>query len=94
MPSQTPPQSYTMSPPRWSVPSATTEGTEYAITVNEHGERVCNCQANDYPKTRGRCWHLKAVGAGMVRPVVRISQRPARRAISDEMRDFVSGLDV
>jgi hypothetical protein len=68
----------TMSTPRWSVPSATTEGTTYEITVNEHGERVCSCEASQYPKTRGRCWHLKAVAAGLAgKPRVRVSQRPA-----------------
>ena len=71
------------SAPRWSVPSATTEGIEYSVTVDANGERRCSCPANDYPKTRGRCWHLKAINAGLVKPRIRVSQRPARREISE-----------
>ena len=73
---------FTTSAPRWSVPSTTTEGTTYEITVDQNGERRCSCPANDYPKTRGRCWHLKAISTGLVKPRIRVSQRPARREIS------------
>jgi hypothetical protein len=91
-----------MSAPRWTVPSATAEGTSYEITVDANGERICSCEASQYPKTRGRCWHLKAVNAGMVKPRVRISQRPApaplppvRRArTSVEGELFALSLDV
>lgn len=81
---------HTMSNPRWSVPSATTEGTGYTITVDANGERVCSCKANDYPKTRGKCWHLKAVNAGLVKPRIRVSQRPASKVApkTPENRDF------
>jgi hypothetical protein len=71
---QTPTTAYTMSAPRWTVPSATTEATKYEITVDQNGERVCNCPANDYPKTRGKCWHLKAVNAGLVKARIRASE--------------------
>jgi len=91
-----------MSAPRWTVPSATTEGTEYEITVDQNGERQCSCEASQYPKTRGKCWHLKAVAAGMVKPRVRVSQRPApaplpkvtRARTSPEGLAFASSLDL
>lgn len=93
---------FSMSAPRWPVPSATTEGAEYEITVDQNGERVCNCQASQYPKTRGRCWHLKAVNAGLVKPRVRVSQRPApaprptvtRARTSEAGREAAMLLDV
>jgi hypothetical protein len=72
---QNPQPQVTTGLPRWTVPSATTEGTDYTVTVNEHGERVCNCEANGYPKTRGKCWHLKAVASGLAgKPRIRVSQ--------------------
>ncbi len=85
---------HTMSAPRWSVPSATVEGTDYQITVDDNGERVCSCKANDYPKTRGMCWHLKAVSAGLVKPRVRVSQRPARREYSQATINTIAMLDI
>jgi hypothetical protein len=102
MPSQTPQQAYRIGTPRWTVPSATTEDTEYTITVDANGERQCNCEASQYPKTRGRCWHLKAVNAGLVKPRIRVSQRPApaplptftRARTSAEGQAFAASLDV
>jgi hypothetical protein len=91
-----------MSAPRWSVPSATTEGTKYEITVDANGERQCSCEASQYPKTRGRCWHLKAVNAGLVKPRVRVSQHAApaplpkvtRARTSTAGLAFASSLDI
>lgn len=91
-----------MSAPRWTVPSATTGGTKYEITVDANGERQCNCQANDYAKKRGRCWHLKAVNAGLVKPRIRVSQRPrpaplatfTRARTSEAGRELALSLDV
>ena len=85
---------FTTGAPRWSVPSATVEGTDYTITVDANGERVCSCKANDYPKTCGKCWHLKAVSAGLVKPRVRVSQCPARREFSIDTLAAVAALDV
>ncbi len=88
---------HTMSAPRWSVPSATTEGTEYQITVDANGERVCNCEASQYPKTRGKCWHLKAVASGLAgKPRVRVTQaqRPNRREYSQATLNTLAMLDV
>jgi hypothetical protein len=73
---QHPQPEFSMSPPRWTVPSATTEGTEYEVTVDQNGERVCPCPASQYPKTKGKCWHLKAVQSGVIKPRVRVTQRP------------------
>ncbi len=82
------------SAPRWSVPSATTEGIEYIITVDANGERRCSCPANDYPRTKGKCWHLKAISAGLVKPRIRATQRPARLAFSLDTLAAVASLDV
>jgi hypothetical protein len=92
---------FTTGTPRWTVPSATTEGERYEITIDANGERVCTCEASQYPKTRGRCWHLKAVAAGLAgKPRVRVSQRPAplpkvtRARTSEAGRELALSLDV
>src|SRR5215211_3940878 len=63
---------------RYPVPSATREGVKHTVIEDPTtGERICNCEANVHAKTRGRCWHLKAVAAGTIKPVVRCTVRPA-----------------
>jgi hypothetical protein len=65
MPTQT---STPTAPATYTVPSATTPGITYTVTADESGVLTCNCRAGTYPKTRGRCWHLKAVHSGAIRP--------------------------
>jgi hypothetical protein len=88
---------------RYPVPSATRPEIKHVVTEDvETGERRCNCEASDHPKTRGKCWHLRAVNAGLIRPRVRVSQRPAlaplpkvtRARTSTAGLAFASGLDI
>jgi hypothetical protein len=60
---------------RWQVPSATTPGIVYTVSADSPDSPLsCDCEAGDYPKTRGRCWHLKAVHSGLAgKPRVRVS---------------------
>jgi hypothetical protein len=105
------PAQHTIQSSRSPVPSATRAATEHTVTEDPiTGERTCNCEANDHPKTRGRCWHLKAVAAGLAGKLrVRVTQSsgfsvqtpaPAplptvRRArTSAEGLAFASSLDV
>jgi hypothetical protein len=59
----------------WTVPSTTTPGVTYLVRADSPtGLLRCSCPASQYPKTRGRCWHLKAVHAGMAgKPRVRVT---------------------
>jgi hypothetical protein len=93
-----------MSAPRWSVPSATRDGITHTVTEDaETGQRHCNCEASDHPRTRGRCWHIRAVAAGLAgKPRIRVSQRPTPAPLpsftcartSAEGQAFVTLLDV
>ena len=69
----------------WTVPSATRQGITHTVSEDiETGARSCNCEASDHAKTRGKCWHLRAVASGLAgKPTVRISQRPTRREVSE-----------
>ena len=87
----------------YTVPSATREGITHTVTEDvESGRRSCTCEASDHPKTAGKCWHLRAITAGMVKPRVRVTQRAApaprptvRRArTSPEGLAFAASLDV
>jgi hypothetical protein len=59
----------------WTVPSASEPGTEYAVSApSPTGLLTCTCKASEFPKTRGRCWHMKSVRAGQAgKPRVRVS---------------------
>jgi hypothetical protein len=62
---------------RYPVPSATRPEIKHTVSEDPTtGERTCNCEANDHPKTRGRCWHIKAAASGLIKPVVRCTVRP------------------
>lgn len=64
MQAATPTRSYTAI--RWTVPSATTPGVVYTVSAGSPSDTLsCDCEASNYPKTRGRCWHLKAVATGL-----------------------------
>jgi hypothetical protein len=67
----------------WTVPSATEPGIVYTISADSPEDVLrCSCRAEDYPKTRGRCWHVKAVHAGLAgKPRVRVST-PGRQAVT------------
>ena len=80
----------------WEIPSASRPGVKHIVSEDiETGARSCNCEASDHPKTRGRCWHLKAVAAGLAgKPTVRMTQRPSRREFSDDTLATVAVLDV
>ena len=87
----------------YTVPSATREGVEHVVTEDvETGARHCACEASDHPKTAGKCWHVKSVNAGLVKPRVRVSQRPAPAPLptvkcartSTEGLAFASSLDI
>jgi len=58
----------------WTVPSASEAGVEYTVSApSPTGLLSCNCKASQYPKTRGRCWHVRAVRAGLCgKPRVRV----------------------
>jgi hypothetical protein len=62
----------------WTVPSAREADTGYTVSADRwDGPLACTCPAGDFPKTRGRCWHLKAVHAGLAgKPVVRLTIVP------------------
>ncbi|MGD9891653.1 MAG: hypothetical protein AB7R89_28725 [Dehalococcoidia bacterium] len=66
----------------WTVPSATDAGTEYTVSApSPTGILSCNCKASEFPKTRGRCWHIKSVRAGLAgKPRVRVTPRSASLA--------------
>ena len=57
----------------YNVPSASEPGIKYTVTVTDDRYR-CTCKAEEFPKTRGKCWHIKAVKAGAVagKPIIRI----------------------
>jgi hypothetical protein len=87
----------------YEVPSATREGVKHVVTEDvETGERSCSCEASDHAKTSGKCWHLRAVASGLIRPRVRVSQRPAPAPLSAFTRArtstaglaFASSLDI
>ena len=80
---------------RYPVPSATRPEIKHTVTEDvETGARHCNCEASGHPKTRGTCWHIKAAASGLIKPVVRISQRPARPEIREALRWTASELEV
>lgn len=62
----------------YNVPSATQPGTSHTVTVTDSAY-TCDCEASRWPKTRGKCWHIKAVRAGSVtgKPKMRIRWAPA-----------------
>jgi hypothetical protein len=68
-------QAYQIHSIAWTVLSATTPGIVYTVSAaSPDASLACNCEANDYPKTRGKCWHLKAVHSGMAgKPRCRVS---------------------
>lgn len=60
------------------VRSATDAGVVYTVTLDRLGYH-CTCKARAFPKTRGRCWHVKAVLAGMYlgKPHAKVQLAPA-----------------
>jgi hypothetical protein len=64
----------------WTVPSASDARIAYTVSAPSlSGILTCNCKAREFPKTRGRCWHIKSVRAGQAgKPRVRVQQRPVR----------------
>ena len=59
----------------WQVPSATEAGKVYTVSVQ--GNRYpCTCKTEEFNKTRGRCWHVKAVIAGAITSKPRVRIRP------------------
>lgn len=75
---------------RYTVTGST--GTAYTVHVDPDGLTRCDCKAGSFGKD---CRHQRQVREGNAgKPIIRVSQRPARRVISDEMRDFISTLDV
>ena len=68
---------YTLKSIVYHVPSASEPGLVHDVTVTD--ERVtCDCEASKHAKTRGRCWHLQAVKAGLYvgKPHMRIEPLP------------------
>ena len=64
----------------YNVPSATEAGKIYIVTVR--GDRyTCTCKAEEFNKTRGRCWHVKAVIAGAVNAKPRVRIRPLEASV-------------
>lgn len=62
---------------RYTAPSATRPGTAYTVTVTPHGWS-CDCEASQWRKTRGKCWHIKAGQAGALgKPRVAVMPLPA-----------------
>ena len=54
----------------YTVPSATTAGITYTVTVDPStGLMECACKGASYGHD---CWHKKAIRAGVVKPRVRI----------------------
>ena len=64
----------------WEVPSATEPGKTYRVTVTDN-RYTCTCKAEEFPKTRGRCWHVKAVIAGAVSVKPRVRIRPLEASV-------------
>ena len=72
---ESPQAAYQLISMSWNVPSATEAGKAYTVTVR--GNRYsCTCKAEEFNKTRGRCWHVKAVIAGAVSAKPRVRIRP------------------
>jgi hypothetical protein len=67
----------------WTVPSASEPGITYTVSAPSPDDPLsCDCKASEHPKTRGRCWHIKAVHSGMAgKPRVRVSVTP-RQAVA------------
>lgn len=56
------------------VPSATTPGIVYRVSApTPDAPLACDCKASEYPKTRGRCWHISAIRSGLIKPRVSVS---------------------
>jgi hypothetical protein len=58
----------------WSVPSATRPGVVHEVTADGPDDvPACHCEASQHPKTEGKCWHLRAIRSGLIRPRCRAS---------------------
>jgi hypothetical protein len=62
----------------WTVPSASRPGVAHTVTADSpEDEPRCSCEASQHAKTEGKCWHLRAVRSGVIRPRCRASVQPA-----------------
>jgi hypothetical protein len=53
-------------------------GVEYEVSADlPTGILRCTCEASKYPKTRGRCWRIKAVASGAIARVQASTPTPA-----------------
>ena len=65
----------------YDVPSATECGRKYLVNADpETGRLACECKGAAYGRD---CWHQKAIRSGLVKPRIRIAQRPAPRLTFD-----------
>lgn len=74
MQASSPPVAYDIKSITYTVPSATTDGHYYQVSIDHETQRAtCDCPASQGSKTRGKCWHIKAVRSGLAgKPRIRI----------------------
>jgi hypothetical protein len=73
-----PATAYTIKAITYTVPSATTPGEQYTVSVDPETKLMhCTCPA------RRQCWHQKAVIAGVAgKPRVRIQPHPVAASVT------------
>ncbi len=60
------------------VRSKSTPNLSYMVATTTRGVLACQCPAQMNPKSRGQCWHIKAVAAGIIRPAAWRTPAPSR----------------
>lgn len=71
----TPSPTYAVSAITYTIPSASTQGVEYTVTLDAAGYH-CSCKAAQF---RRACWHVKAIKAHQYtgKPRARLAVQPA-----------------
>lgn len=78
--------------PPFFVPSATERNKAYMVATGTDGFLHCDCPAKQGRKSRGNCWHVKAVVSGAIKPAqwkqqpTQTRTDPARLGIADQSR--------
>ena len=78
---ESPQASYQLVSVSYTVPSASEAGKTYTVTVTDN-RYSCSCKAEQFPKTRGRCWHIKSVIAGAITSKLRVCIRPLEATVA------------
>lgn len=54
--------------PPFFVPSESRRNVKYMVATGTDGFLHCDCPARQGRKSRGHCWHVKAVASGAIKP--------------------------